>query len=125
MHSTNGYSQAVRLGELIFVSGQVALDATGQLVGAGDVRAQTAQAFANMRAVLESVGSGLECVGKITIYTTKVEYRAGIAEVRDQLFAKVGHFPASTYVVISALVGVDWLVEIEAVAAAFVPNDRR
>lgn len=116
VHPTKGYSHAVRMGDLVFVSGQVSLDTSGALVGKDDVATQTEQAFANLRAVLEASGSGLDRVGKITVYTVKPEYRPAIAAVREKVFAAVGHYPASTYVVISALAVPDWLVEIEAVA---------
>lgn len=116
VHPTKGYSHAVRMGDLVFVSGQVSQDITGAIVGKGDVAAQAEQVFANLRAVLEASGSGLDRVGKITVYTVKPEYRPAIAAAREKVFAAVGHFPASTYVVISALAVPDWLVEIEAVA---------
>ncbi|MER3486179.1 MAG: enamine deaminase RidA, partial [Chloroflexota bacterium] len=67
VHVTNGYSHAVRMGDLIFVSGQVALRPDGTLVGKDDARAQTEQVFANLQAVLEAAGSGLDQVGKITV----------------------------------------------------------
>lgn len=116
VHPTKGYSHAVRMGDLLFVSGQVSQDISGQIVAKGDVRAQTEQVFANLKAVLEAGGSSLDRVGKITVYTVKPEYRPAIAEIREKVFSAVGHYPASTYVVISALAVPDWLVEIEAIA---------
>src|SRR5512140_2127471 len=99
------------MGDLVFVSGQVSQDVSGKIVGLGDVRAQAEQVFANLTAVLEASGSSLSKVGKITIYTISTEYRPAIAEVREKVFSSVGHYPASTYVVISALAVPDWLVE--------------
>jgi reactive intermediate/imine deaminase len=118
VHVTNGYSHAVRMGDLIFVSGQVALKPDGTLVGKDDARAQTEQVFANLQAVLEAAGSGLDRVGKITVLVTKLEYRQVVAEVRNRIFAPYGFVPASTLAVVNSLAHPDYLVEIEAIAAA-------
>ncbi|MEA2583163.1 MAG: hypothetical protein QOF33_1248 [Thermomicrobiales bacterium] len=117
VHPTTGYSHAVRMGDLIFVSGQVAMTASGELVGKGDVRAQTEQVFANLRAVLDATGSGLDRVGKITVLAMRLEDRPIIGEVRNRVFAPYGFVPASTFAVVASLANPDWLVEIEAVAA--------
>ena len=117
VHPTKGYSHAVKMGGLVFVSGQVAQDQAGEIVGKGDVRTQTEQVFANLRAVLEASGSGLDLIGKITVFTTKAEHRPAIAEVRQRVFEGIGRFPASTYLVVTALAVPDFLVEIEAVAS--------
>lgn len=123
--SDRGYSHAARMGNLLFVSGQVARDQAGQTVGKGDIKRQTEQVFDNLRAVLEASGSGLEWVGKITVFTTDLTYRPAIGEVRDRVFRPVGHFPASTFVVISSLADPDFLVEIEAVALIREQEERR
>jgi enamine deaminase RidA (YjgF/YER057c/UK114 family) len=120
-HDTNaavGYSQAVRLGDLIFVSGQVAWDGQGEVVGPGDPRAQAKQAFANLRSVLERSGSGLDRVGKIFMLATSREHLAVLREVRHEVFDPIGHYPASTFAVVGGLASADLLVEIEAVALA-------
>lgn len=120
IHDTQmfAYSQATRMGDLIFTAGHVALDRGGNLVGNGDVRAQTEQVFSNLAAVLEAAGSGLDKIGKVTVFTTKLEYRPIIHEIRSRIFKEIGHFPASTLAVVSSLANPDWLVEIEAVALA-------
>ena len=112
------YSHAVRMGDLIFVSGQVGRNQNGDLVGPGDVRAQTEQAFKNLEAILEAAGSGLHKVGKVTVLITKLEYRAVVQEVRARVFKEAGHLPASTLAVVDSLALPEWLVEIEAVAVA-------
>ena len=118
VHDTTAfaYSHAVRMGDLIFVAGEVPRDRNGDLVGKGDVRAQTEQVFENLKAVLESAGSGLDKVGKVTVLTTSLAYRPVIHEIRSRVFQEVGHLPASTLAVVTSLADPDWLVEIEAVA---------
>ena len=119
VHDTTAfaYSHAVRMGDLIFVAGEVPRDQNGDLVGKGDVRAQTEQVFENLKAVLEAAGSGLDKVGKVTVFTTSLEYRPIIHEIRSRIFQEVGHLPASTLAVVTSLADPDWLVEIEAVAS--------
>jgi reactive intermediate/imine deaminase len=117
VHPTTGYSHAVRMGDLVFVSGQVATSPAGELVGKGDIRAQTEQVFANLQAVLEAAGSGLDRVGKLTVLVVRLEDRSVIGEIRNRLFAPFGYLPASTLAVVASLANPDWLVEIEAVAA--------
>ena len=112
------YSHAVRMGGLIFVSGQVGRDQKGDLVGPGDVRAQTEQAFKNLKAILEADGSGMDKLGKVTVLITKLEYRAIVQEVRARVFKEAGHLPASTLAVVQSLALPEWLVEIEAIAVA-------
>ena len=120
VHDTTSYaySHAVRMGDLIFVAGEVPRNRNGDLVGKGDVRAQTEQVFENLKAVLEASGSGLDKVGKVTVLTTSLEYRPIIHEIRSRVFQEVGHLPASTLAVVTSLADPDWLVEIEAVAMA-------
>ena len=120
IHNTQvfSYSQAVRMGELVFTAGHVSLDRSGNLVGAGDIRAQTEQVFSNLSAVLEAAGSGLDKVGKVTVFIVDLEHRPIVHEVRSRIFAEIGHFPASTLAVVSSLAKPEWLVEIEAIALA-------
>ena len=120
VHDTTqfAYSHAVKMGDLIFVAGEVANDVNGNLVGEGDVAAQTEQVFKNLAAVLEAAGSGMDKVGKVTVFTTKLEYRPIIHKIRSRIFEEAGHLPASTLAVVSSLADPRWLVEIEAVAAA-------
>ncbi len=117
VHRTSGYSHAARIGDQLFVSGQVAQDERGEIVGRGDARAQTEQIYKNLKDVLEACGSAMELVGKITVYTNDIAHRAAIRAVRDAVFGPIGHFPAATFVVVSALAEPEYLVEIEAVAA--------
>ena len=120
VHDTTAfaYSQATRMGDLIFLAGQVPYDVNGNLVGKGDVGAQTEQVFQNIKNILEAAGSGLNMVGKVTVFTTKLEYRPIIHQVRTRIFGEVGQLPASTLAVVTSLADPDWLVEIEAIALA-------
>jgi enamine deaminase RidA (YjgF/YER057c/UK114 family) len=116
MPAPTGYSYAVKKGGTpVFISGQVALDAAGKLVGENDPAAQTEQVFRNLKTVVEACGGTLDDVVKITIFVTDPAYRSAVAAARLAWF-KEGEWPASTYLVVSALAVPTMLVEIEAVA---------
>ena len=108
------YTDAVRFGDLLFISGVVAMDGDGNVVGVGDAVAQTRQIFANMGQILESQGCGFCDVLKVTVFLRNMEDRARINPVREEVFGESR--PASTLVEIAKLVHPDMLVEIEAVA---------
>jgi enamine deaminase RidA (YjgF/YER057c/UK114 family) len=114
MHPTPGYSHVVRRGNILVTAGQVPLDAEGNLVGRGDIRAQAEQVFANLRAVLAAAGASLEDVVKITTYATSRDYRLPIREIRNRLFP--ADPPGSTFVIVQGLSDPDWLLEVEAIA---------
>ncbi|MBB3083061.1 alpha/beta fold hydrolase [Geodermatophilus sabuli] len=98
-----------------YVSGCISVDEAGQLVGEGDVVAQTRQSLCNMQLALRSVGSSLADVLKVTVFLTDISDRTRINPVRQEFF---GEFrPASTLVQVSALAVPGAAVEIEAVAA--------
>ena len=116
MAPPTGYSYAVKKsGTPVFIAGQVALDGQGKLVGENDAAAQVEQVFINLRTVVEACGGTLDDVVKINVYVTDAAYRPAVAAARQRHF-KEGQFPASTYVVVSALAVPQLLVEIEAVA---------
>jgi 2-iminobutanoate/2-iminopropanoate deaminase len=108
------YTDAVRAGRLLFVSGCIAVDDRGRLVGADDVVEQARQVFRNLGAVLEAAGAGFADVVKVTVYLTDIADRAAINPVRRAVFGDVR--PASTLVEVSALAVPGAKVEIEAVA---------
>jgi 2-iminobutanoate/2-iminopropanoate deaminase len=108
------YADAVRAGDLLFISGLVAVDGRGELVGGDDVAAQARQVFANMRAVLDAAGCGFADVVKVTVYLTDVDDRPKINPVRREVFGAAR--PASTLVEVSRLAVPGAKVEIEAVA---------
>jgi reactive intermediate/imine deaminase len=113
----NGYSHAVAFtGRMIVVSGQVPLDAAGQLVGPGDPLAQARQVFENLAAALAAAGAGLTDIVKLTVFLTDLADLTAFRQVRD------GHFPAdsppaSSLVQVSGLVHPGFRIEIEALAA--------
>jgi 2-iminobutanoate/2-iminopropanoate deaminase len=111
-----GYSYAIKKsGTPVFISGQVALDGEGKLVGENDAAAQTEQVFKNLQAVVEGCGGTMDDIVKITIFVTDPSSRPAVAAARLKWF-KEGQWPASTYLVVSALAVPTMLVEIEAVA---------
>ncbi len=108
------YTDAVRAGGLLFVSGCIAVDEHGRLVGGDDVAKQARQVFRNIGAVLGAAGAGFADVVKVTVYLTDVADRAAINPVRRELFGAAR--PASTLVEVSALAVPGAKVEVDAVA---------
>ncbi|HZR97888.1 MAG TPA: RidA family protein [Chloroflexota bacterium] len=108
------YSHAWKVGNTIYVAGQLATDASGKLVGANDMRAQARQAFENLAAVLEAAGASLADVVKTTVFITDMRHRDAYSEVRQQFYK--GDPPASTLVQVVALAEPGALIEIEAIA---------
>ena len=102
-------------GRLVYVSGQVSWDADGNIVGAGDIRAQARQVFTNLRQVLQDAGGDFENLLKITTYVTGIEYYPTVIEVRNEFFP--GELPASTLIVVTGLFHPDWMLEVEGIAA--------
>ena len=115
------YSHAVSVsgaGKLIHVSGQVAWDADGKVVGAGDMGAQSEQVFKNVTDVLRAAGASWDDVIKMNGYMVGVtpEHVTAYREVRTR-FLKPGKLPASTLVGVTALVQPELLLEVECIAA--------
>jgi 2-iminobutanoate/2-iminopropanoate deaminase len=108
------YTDAVRAGDLLFVSGFVPVDGEGRLVGGDDVVAQARQVLANLGAVLSAAGATFADVVKVTVYLTDIGDRARINPVRQEVFGDAR--PASTLVEVSALAVPGAKLEIEAVA---------
>jgi reactive intermediate/imine deaminase len=108
------FTDAVRAGDLLFVSGIVAVDREGRLVGGDDVVAQTRQVFDNLRAVLAAGGCRFEDVVKVTIFLTDIDDRPSINPLRQEAFGATR--PASTLIEVPRLAVDGAKVEIEAVA---------
>jgi reactive intermediate/imine deaminase len=113
------YSHAVRIdtgdGVLVFVSGQVAFDVDGTLVGEGDMARQTEQVFENLKAVLEANGGTFEHVVKLSTFMTDISQLQTMRDVRVRYLPDPP--PASTTVEVPGLFRPEALIEIEAVAA--------
>lgn len=110
-----GYTHAVvRRGTPVFLTGQIALDAAGQLVGPGDVSAQVRQVWENIQLACAGLGSDLGDIVKITTYATDLAHLEAIAAERRRRFPS-GPLPASTFLVVSGLARPEYLVEIEAI----------
>jgi len=113
----SGYTHVVEStgGRTAYISGQIALDAGGSLVGAGDMAAQAEQVFANLGAALSAVNASFEDVVKLTYYLVDISQIQAVRDVRDR-YIDSARYPASTAVEVRRLVHPDLLLEIDAVA---------
>ncbi len=109
-------SQGFRVGDLVIVSGQAAIDEHGDLVGVGDFDAQAEQVFRNLQRVLEAGGSSLDRIVKVTIFLTDMANFPKIVDLRGRWFTEP--YPADTIVEVSALALPELEIEIEAIAVA-------
>ena len=110
------YSSGVEApaGRTVYVSGQVSLDADGDVVGEGDVGLQTETVLEHVKTVVEEAGGGMEDIVKVTVFITDMGLYDEIHEVRRRYFEEP--FPASSMVEVSALIDPRLIIEIEAVA---------
>ena len=108
------YTDAVRAGDLLFVSGVVPVDGDGRVVGGDDVVEQARQVFRNMGEVLAAAGASFADVVKVTVFLTDVDDRPLVNPVRQEVFGETR--PASTLVEISRLAVPGARIEVEAVA---------
>ena len=110
------YSQGILAdgGKLLFIAGQTASDKDGNVVGKGDIEAQSHQVFRNLSAVLQEAGGSLDNLVMTTTYITDRKYREGYNRVRTQYYKKIS--PTSTLVIVSGLAHPDYLIEIAGVA---------
>ena len=114
VHPTAGYSHAVRNGNMVLISGQVAQDKAGNLVGAGDFIAQARQVFQNLKNITEELGGSLSDIAKITIFLTDPRHIEPFRTARNEFMGEP--FPASTLLIIDGLARPEWLIEVEATA---------
>ena len=117
-----GYSQVVEVsaGRLVFIAGQTALDRDGNLVGKNDFAAQAGQVFENLAIALQASRCTAANLVKLTVFLTDMDNLAGYREARNRFLASVAPpaAPAVTLVEVSKLYGPDFMIEIEAIAAA-------
>jgi len=117
MPKSVGYSQIATVtgGTIVFISGQVALDKSGNVVGKEDFQAQLEQVFENLNAAVEATGGTFDDVIKLNSYVVDMSHLAEFREVRDK-YVNVKNPPASTAVQVPRLFRPEFLVEVEAVA---------
>ena len=113
-HFDAPYSAALRDGHLLFISGTVAVDERGNLVGKSDLAVQTRQVFENIGRLLTAAGAGWDNVARMTYFVTDISQWPSVSSVRREFLREP--YPAGTAVEVSRLVHPDWLIEIEAVA---------
>ncbi len=113
-----GYSNGYRIGDTLFVGGQVAFDQDERIVGPGDFVAQFGQALRNVRAVVEAAGGRPDQVGRMTVFVTDREAYLGATRALGPVWREVfgRHYPAMALVIVAGLVEPDAMVEIEATA---------
>lgn len=116
LSTPTGYTHvvSVRGGKTVYVAGQIALDAGGQLVGKGDLAAQTTQVFDNLAIALKAAGATFDNVVKTNYYMRDASQVAVVRGIRSRYFAR--ELPASTLIEVPRLAQPDFLIEIEVVA---------
>ncbi len=109
------YTHVVKTtGTTVYIAGQTPVDENGQIVGKGDITAQTEQVMQNIGKALASVGAGYDKLVKTTVFITDARYREAVGAVRNKYLA--GHLPTSTLLVVAGLAQPEFLLEIEAIA---------
>ncbi|MFD5716025.1 RidA family protein [Streptomyces pharetrae] len=113
-YESAGISLGIRVGNLVFTSGQAPIDAEGVTVGAGDFETQARQALANLSTVLTNAGSSLADVVKATVFVTDITQQDVFAELRAEHFPDKPHL-AESFVQVASLADPEWMIEIEAI----------
>jgi 2-iminobutanoate/2-iminopropanoate deaminase len=117
LSTPTGYTHVVEVtgpNKTIYISGQIAFDKDGKIVGAGDMKAQAEQVFKNLEAALAAAGAKFADVVKMNTYITDMDQAPAIREVRARYFGQTA--PASTFVKVAGLVRPELMLEIEVIA---------
>ena len=114
IHTPTGYSHVAKTGSLVSIAGQLAIDKDGNVVGEGDIQAQTKQALSNLEEAVKASGGTKEDIAAIRVYMTNRDDLEGMRQARTGFWE--GTPPASTLLFISGLVRPEFLIEIEALA---------
>jgi enamine deaminase RidA (YjgF/YER057c/UK114 family) len=115
VHKSTGYSHAAKVGNMLYIAGQVSMDRTGKVVGKGDITIQVKQVYANLANILKEAGGSLTNIVKMTTYLTHHRYLEPYRAVRGTVFKEP--YPANTLLVVESLADPDFMIEIEAIAA--------
>jgi 2-iminobutanoate/2-iminopropanoate deaminase len=113
-----GYTHIVEVSgaaKMVYISGQIAFDTSGNVVGAGDMKAQAEQVFKNLDAALTAAGAKFSDIVKMNTYITDMDKAPAVREVRARYFGDTT--PASTFVKVAGLVRPELMLEIEVIAA--------
>lgn len=116
MTQPTAYTHLVKFDKFLFIAGQVALDAEGNVIGDGDMKAQVRQVLENLKTILASEGADFSNIVKINTFTTDIEAFFETGDIRREYFGS--NAPASTLVQIDRLARPVFLVEIEAIAVS-------
>ncbi|RFM28331.1 RidA family protein [Deminuibacter soli] len=126
LHTPNGYSHMAEIdlgnSTMLIISGQVALDKNGALVGKDDLEKQAEQALENIKTIVQSAGGNMSNVVKMSYFMTDISKIAQVRAARDK-FVNTANPPASTSVQVSRLFREDILIEIE--ATAIIPKPKQ
>ena len=117
LSTPTGYTHIVEVtgpARTIYISGQIAFDKDGKIVGAGDMKAQAEQVFKNLQAALDAAGAKFSDVVKMNTYITDMDKAPAVREVRAKYFTDTT--PASTFVKVAGLVRPELMLEIEVIA---------
>ncbi len=116
VHETKdrGYSHAAKAGKTLYIAGQIARDADGNLVGKGDFEAQARQVYTNLKNILKESGGDLKNIVKMTTILTHYDYVESRRKILDEFFGDI--MPPNTLMIIESLASPDYMIEVEAIA---------
>ena len=114
VHTTVGYSHVAKAGNTLYISGQIAQDKAGNLIGKGDFKAQAHQVYTNLKSILEEAGGSLENIVKMGTFLTHHNYVETYRSVRNEYFKEP--CPPNTLLIIESLASPDFMIEVEAIA---------